>query len=64
MIYLVEILMILLEKQLLIQVLSDIAFNIAQNYKYEGYQWRPSSLVYSVLIKRFQAVLLKKVMPN
>lgn len=56
--------MILLEKQLLIQVLSDIAFNIAQNYKYEGYQWRPSSLVYSVLIKRFQAVLLKKVMPN
>ena len=40
------------------KVLRDKAFNIAKNIKYDGYQRSLASIVYNILIKKPQVVVL------
>ena len=52
MIWLMEILRVYLQKTAADKVLSDKAFNIAKNLKYDGYQRSLASMIYTFFDKR------------
>ena len=59
MIWLVEILKIKVEEQLLIKYCTIKIFNIAKNLKYDGYQRRLASMVYKFLVRKLLLEQLK-----